>query len=227
MNERVYFDYYNGAHAGLGAKHRWFVRFSAEQTKPEPYYIDGNIEDVIADACEWLSDTYVEVIDNTWTYADFASKPYAHCIGIYTTAQRGEKWRSHIGEDYGYERADGSWQYLNYFEWRTRTSAQWWPELNVLRVAYGALSVEPNGDGFRLSTQTGIVLRDYIKRDTRGLCPHDLRHDVIIPAINEMRVQRLKGGYEPLVARIIEAFDVHVSEIKEAIIYEMERKKSF
>lgn len=208
MNDRIYFDFQDdmtALHAELAAKHRWLVR---KQDGSKPYYSDASLDDVIAD----VDADYAEVINNRWSREQYADVPYIYRLN---EGYVFEEWRGHDEWGYGLREQGEEWYRLNYYDNTTQTSVNWCPMLYHFSIKHGALGVAIRDEGFRVTTYNGFFIRT-LKRDSRGLCPHDIRQDFAIPAINEMRRQRLKGGYEPLVERIMAAFDVRPTEVKEA-----------
>lgn len=104
--ERIYFDFYEGVHKELSDKHDWFVKFTNDsETFRNPYYVDGDIDDVIKDATKDCNEIYLEIVSCEWTRIPSVAIPCQYNVmvidGVLLVTQ---SYMDERLEDYGFKR---------------------------------------------------------------------------------------------------------------------------
>lgn len=222
MIERHYFEYYEGVHAELTQKYDWFVRYNNDHFAGEefvyPYYANGILGDVIKDAINNAKEIAFEIVNNIWTRNPTSAMPAQfNVLVIDDVVTIGKSYLDSRLEDCGFATQFDKWVRRRYWNHKTQSSVLWSPQDEYLtlrvpkkdrgeiRYVNGVFKYH-SGSGLH-SNGTTVELGEKL--------PYDLKRDVVVSLINEMRNKKWNESHEDIVECLMEICDVHETEVKE------------
>lgn len=222
--KRIYFDFYEGVHKDLLDKHDWFVRFTNDsETFRNPYYIDGDIDDVVQDAVGNESPISLEIVNCEWTRNPTIDIPCQYNVlvidGVLLVTQ---SYMNERLEDCGFKR-DDRWIFRRFWNHKNQNYAHWLKEGAMRGTSREELTVycRKSGrklfyDGKEFSMKIGLT-PDGTNIKLGKKLPYNEQEEIIIPIINDMRSSQWNNKHEDIAQHLMEISGVGEHRVKDKV----------